>query len=226
MVFTDETTCSSNALPTMAGDSAFPLLGPHPGGGHLSSQPKTFANVFIAIVGAGVLGLPYAFKRTGWAAGTLMLLAVGALTYHCMMLLVRTRRRLEPEGVVSKISSFGDLGLAVAGPSGRLAVDSMIVLSQAGFCVGYLIFISNTLAHIFPNPKSLYLGLLMPFQLALNSIRSLTVLAPLSIFADIVDIAAMVVVLVVDVSSFSRHQPDLISFGEPSAVQYDGEFTE
>ncbi|WCJ40017.1 Transmembrane amino acid transporter family protein [Euphorbia peplus] len=32
----------------------------------LSSQPKTLANVFIAIVGAGVLGLPYAFKRTGW----------------------------------------------------------------------------------------------------------------------------------------------------------------
>ncbi|KAK1618729.1 hypothetical protein QYE76_024246 [Lolium multiflorum] len=42
----------------------------------LLSQPKTFANVFIAVVGSGVLGLPYTFSRTGWAAGSILLLAV------------------------------------------------------------------------------------------------------------------------------------------------------
>ncbi|PKU79080.1 amino acid transporter AVT3C [Dendrobium catenatum] len=220
MVF-KEASSSSHALPIIAGDSSVPLLGLK-SGSYLSSQPKTFANVFIAIVGAGVLGLPYAFKRTGWAAGTLMLLVVGALTYHCMMLLTRTRRRLEEEVGFSKIASFGDLGFSVAGRVGRLAVDLMIVLSQASFCVGYLIFISNTLAHILPQKpnKLLSLAALLPFQLALNSIRSLTLLAPLSIFADIVDIAAMVVVLGVDVNTFAHRQPDLVSFGGSSVIFY------
>ncbi|KAK8965666.1 Lysine histidine transporter-like 3 [Platanthera guangdongensis] len=220
MVF-KEASSSSHTLPMTAGDSTAPLLG-HLTGDHLSSQPKTFANVFIAIVGAGVLGLPYAFKRTGWAAGSLMLFVIGFLTYHCMMLLVRTRRRLEEDGGFSKLVSFGDLGLAVAGRGGRLAVDLMIVLSQSGFCVGYLVFISNTLTHILPRSPSKFLSLaaILPFQLALNSIRSLTVLAPLSIFADIVDIAAMTVVLGVDFTAFARQQPDLIAFGGPSVVLY------
>ena len=134
---------------------AAPLLPQHglhgggPGaGGHLSSQPKTFANVFIAVVGTGVLGLPYTFSRTGWAAGTLLLLAVAALTFHCMMLLVAARRRIADED--PKISSFGDLGHAIYGAPGRHAVDAMLVLSQVSFCVGYVIFISNTMAHLYP----------------------------------------------------------------------------
>uniref|UniRef100_A0A453P978 Amino acid transporter transmembrane domain-containing protein n=1 Tax=Aegilops tauschii subsp. strangulata TaxID=200361 RepID=A0A453P978_AEGTS len=116
-------------------DSA-PLLPHHSAeGGHLSSQPKTFANVFIAVVGAGVLGLPYTFSRTGWAAGSILLLSVALLTFYCMMLLVACRRRLADDHP-KMLSSFGDLGDAVFGAPGRLAVDTMLVLSQASFCVG------------------------------------------------------------------------------------------
>ncbi|CAM8914441.1 unnamed protein product [Rhodiola kirilowii] len=91
-----------------------PILQPlvitsNPNTPHLSSNLKTFANVFIAIVGAGVLGLPYAFKRTGWVTSILIIVPVAALTYHCMMLLVSTRRKLEQEKA-EKITSFGDLG--------------------------------------------------------------------------------------------------------------------
>ncbi|XP_078163052.1 amino acid transporter AVT3C-like [Carex rostrata] len=207
--------------------SSAPLLPLHPSGksDHLSSQTKTFANVFIAIVGAGVLGLPYTFMRTGWAAGVITLLAVSALTFHCMMLLVKTRRRLD-----AKISSFGDLGAAVCGAGGRLSVDLMIVLSQAGFCVGYLIFISNSLAHLYPletpissvlfAPKAIYIWALLPFQLGLNSIKTLTLLAPLSIFADVVDLGAMGVVLGQDVSIFLSNQLPVRAFSNPSMLLY------
>lgn len=209
---------SSSSIPIAAeAGAAAPLINPK---NTLSSQPKTFANFFISIVGAGVLGLPYTFKRTGWVAGALIIFSVGALSYNCMMLLARTRRRLEREFGFLKIASFGDLGLAVAGPSGRLAVDAMIVLSQAAFCTGYLIFISNTLAHLFPYPKSLYIWTALPFQLALNSIRSLTLLAPLSIFAVIVNISAITIVLREDVMAIGKNQPDLIAFGGPSVILY------
>jgi proton-coupled amino acid transporter len=165
----------------------------------LSSQSKTFANVFIAIVGAGVLGLPYAFKRTGWLMSLLMLAAVAGLTHHCMMLLVYTRRKLESVSGFSKINSFGDLGFTVCGPFGKFLVDILIILSQAGFCVGYLIFIGNTMADLINFnpiilgmvPKSFYIWGCLPFQLGLNSIATLTHLAPLSIFADVVDLGAI-----------------------------------
>lgn len=212
-------------------DPTSPLLPPHPSAALLSSQTKTFANVFIAIVGSGVLGLPYTFMRTGWAAGALLLAAIAALTFYCMLLLVRTRRRLDLDldHGFSKIASFGDLGLAVAGPAGRAAVDAMIVLSQAGFCVGYLIFISNTLAYLFhlpsnPSPflapKALYIWAMLPFQLGLNSIKTLTLLAPISIFADVVDLGAMAVVLGEDLAIFLAHPPPLRAFAGPSVLLY------
>uniref|UniRef100_A0A804J6H1 Amino acid transporter transmembrane domain-containing protein n=1 Tax=Musa acuminata subsp. malaccensis TaxID=214687 RepID=A0A804J6H1_MUSAM len=227
MRFSSEATSSGCGL-----DANAPLLPSVAGsdyhGRRLSSQPKTFANVFIAIVGAGVLGLPYAFRRTGWAAGAILLLAVAALSFHCMMLLVRTRRQLNLEHS-AKIASFGDLGLAVAGPLGRLAVDAMIVLSQAGFCIGYLIFISNSFTHLLPasltflpflSSNAIYVLTMLPFQLGLNSIQTLTLLAPLSIFADVVDIGAMGVVIAEDVSIMLSSPPPLNAFSGPSVLLY------
>lgn len=226
MGFDNEASSSSHTLSVPREDSS-PLLAKHPS---LSSRPKTFANVFIAIVGAGVLGLPYTFMKTGWLAGILMLFSVAALTYHCMMLLVYTRRRLEDDHGFSKIASFGDLGFAVCGPIGKFAVDIMIVLSQAGFCISYLIFIANTLANLISpdqfhgiwvfTPKIVYVWGMFPFQLGLNSIPSLTHLAPLSIFADVVDLGAMGVVMVEDVMVFLKERPALEAFGGFSVLFY------
>ncbi|GER45450.1 amino acid transporter family protein [Striga asiatica] len=117
----------------------FPAAGGHPSAvrrqkaPRLSSQTKTFANV-----GAGVLSLPYTFMRTGCLTSLVTVFLVAALTYDCMMLLIHTRRKLEDSAACAftKISSFGDLGLAVCGPIARFIVDALIVLSQAGFCIG------------------------------------------------------------------------------------------
>ncbi|VFQ93602.1 unnamed protein product [Cuscuta campestris] len=225
----DEASSSSHVLHIPREDT--PLLSSQK---HLSSPTKTLANVFIAIVGSGVLGLPYTFKRTGWAMGSLMLFSVAFLTYYSMMLLVYSRRKLESNPKSPKLPSFGDLGFAVCGPIGRFAVDVMIVLSQAGFCVGYTIFIANTLAFLFnyasvehPNPKilgispkSVYIWGCFPFQLGLNSIPTLTHLAPLSIFADVVDLGAMGVVLVEDVLVYLQNRPVIQAFGGPSVFFY------
>ncbi|KAK4261656.1 hypothetical protein QN277_004620 [Acacia crassicarpa] len=227
MGFEDQPSSSSYSLPPYPREDT-PLLTKSP---PLSSNFKTFANIFIAVVGAGVLGLPYCFKRTGWVLGLLMLFTVAFLTYHCMMLLVYTRRKLESTMGFSKINSFGDLGFAICGPVGRFSVDAMIVLSQAGFCVSYLIFISNTLAHLLSqntqtslilglSPKVLFLWSCFPFQLGLNSIRTLTHLAPMSIIADGIDITAKILVMVEDVSVFMKNRPALEAFGGFSVFFY------
>ncbi|XP_016201362.1 amino acid transporter ANTL2 [Arachis ipaensis] len=229
MGFEKEASSSTYSLPPYPREDT-PLLTKSP---PLSSNFKTFANVFIAIVGAGVLGLPYSFKRTGYVTGLLMLLSVAFLTYHCMMLLVKTRRKLDSILGFSKIQSFGDLGFTICGPIGRFTVDAMIVLSQAGFCVSYLIFISTTLAFLVNNgidatkpvflgfsAKVLFLWGCFPFQLGLNSIKTLTHLAPLSIFADAVDLSAKGAVMVEEVFVFLKNRPNLEAFGGISVFFY------
>ena len=49
---------------------------------------QTLGNVVVSVVGTGILGLPYAFRVAGWAAGTLAVAAAGLSTVHCMLLLV------------------------------------------------------------------------------------------------------------------------------------------
>ncbi|KAK4758479.1 hypothetical protein SAY87_019780 [Trapa incisa] len=224
----EQATASSQVLsipPPPPGEDT-PLLG-NAHSQPLSSKSKTFANVFIAIVGAGVLGLPYCFKRTGWIMGVLMIFFVAALAYHCMMLLVHTRCKLESISELPKISSFGDLGFAVCGPIGRTVVDVMILLSQFGFCVSYLIFIADTLANLYfgsniwgISSASLCIWGCFPFQLGLNSIKTLTHLAPLSIFADVVDLGAMGIVMAEELGMIAEKMPKVRAFAGPSMFFY------
>lgn len=148
------------------------------------------------------------------------------------MLLVRTRRKLESKArFSSNLKSFGDLGYAIGGPLGKLFVDVMIGFSHCGFCVSYLIFISTTLAYLVGEgptcslflgftPKVLFLWGCFPFQLGLNAIPTLTLLAPLSIFADVVDIAAKSVVMVDEVFVFMRNRPPVEAFSGWSVFFY------
>ncbi|KAG9144540.1 hypothetical protein Leryth_010770 [Lithospermum erythrorhizon] len=215
----------------------------------LSCQSKTFANLFIAIVGAGVLGLPYTFKKAGWFTSTVTIFSIAGLVYHGMMLLVHTRRRLQerlpPPGSTNErtdhVFSFGDLGFAACGNIGRASVDTVIVISQSAFCIGYLIFIGNTLAHLFYStaslsvvatdllvsrkifgirPKTVYIWACFPFQLGLNSIPTLTHLAPLSIFADIVQFGSMGMVLVQDAVIINHEAHSVKAFGSVSTFFY------
>jgi proton-coupled amino acid transporter len=121
----------------------------------LSSPGKTFCNLVISIVGAGVLGLPYAFKASGWLEASLILCALSLAMYYCMMLLVRSRRRMETDWGVGSVSTYSNLGFHAFGTAGQAAVDAMVLLSQGGFCIAYLIFIGENLASVFTRQDSL-----------------------------------------------------------------------
>ena len=49
---------------------------------------RAASNLFISVVGAGVLGLPYAFRRSGLILGSVVMIVIAALNLHCMLLLV------------------------------------------------------------------------------------------------------------------------------------------
>jgi amino acid permease len=53
-----------------------------------ASTLKTYGNIFISIVGAGVLGLPYTYKTSGYAVAVTCVICSAFLSYYCMMKLV------------------------------------------------------------------------------------------------------------------------------------------
>ena len=57
-----------------------------------ASNLKAAGTIFIGVVGAGVLGLPYAFAQAGLAVGIGFLTLVAALALYCMLLLAQCKR--------------------------------------------------------------------------------------------------------------------------------------
>ncbi|XP_060064830.1 uncharacterized protein LOC132545171 [Ylistrum balloti] len=55
---------------------------------------KIFANIFISFIGAGVLGLPFAFKEAGILEGVFVMTTVGVLSVKAMMLIVDCKYKL------------------------------------------------------------------------------------------------------------------------------------
>ncbi|CAI5955229.1 unnamed protein product [Closterium sp. NIES-64] len=178
---------------------------------HVGSARKTLGNVVISIVGAGVLGLPFTFRQAGWLVGSCAIAGSASLSFHCMMLLVRCRRLVAERGG-AVINTYGDLGYHACGQVGQRAVDVLVLVSQGGCCVAYLIFVGENLASIVPacptlpgtSIRTTLILLLSPLQVLLAWVRSLTGLAPFSIFADVANLLAMAVVIRDDVSSFTR----------------------
>nr|CAB3266252.1 proton-coupled amino acid transporter 3 [Phallusia mammillata] len=67
----------------------------HGSGAGTRSSTKVFGNIFISFIGAGVLGLPYAFKEAGILEGTLIMSFVGYLSVQAMLLLIDCKDQME-----------------------------------------------------------------------------------------------------------------------------------
>ncbi|KAL3698491.1 hypothetical protein R1sor_012567 [Riccia sorocarpa] len=179
-----------------------PLLGC--AGSGRASTFKTYFNIIISIVGSGVLGLPYTFRVSGWVVAAVCVTVSAVLSYYCMMHLVKCRDILQKEEP-RLIQSYGDLGDAAFGNWGRQFIDIMVLISQCGCCVAYLIFIGRNVSSVLTGDVRQYcyfIALIFPFEVLLSWVRSLSGLAPFSIVADVCNVLAMAVVVKDDFHDF------------------------
>lgn len=68
--------------------------GSTPSGPGSSNPVKIFANIFIAFIGAGVLGLPYAFKEAGILEGILTMTFVAVVSTKAMLLIIDCKYKI------------------------------------------------------------------------------------------------------------------------------------
>uniref|UniRef100_A0ACD5YJ65 Uncharacterized protein n=1 Tax=Avena sativa TaxID=4498 RepID=A0ACD5YJ65_AVESA len=187
---------------------------------------QTLGNVVVSIVGTGVLGLPYAFRTAGWLAGSLGVAAAGCAVLYCMLLLVDCRNKLEEEESEEPSDvhyTYGDLGEKCFGRIGRCLTEVLIFLSQAGGSVAYLIFIAQNLNSMLPqfmSPDGFIFAILLPMQIALSFVRSLSSLSPFSIFADVCNVLAMAIVIKEDVRLFDHPFADRSAFNGLWAIPF------
>jgi len=177
------------------------------GGGPGGSTPRqTVINIFISFVGAGMLGMPYAFSRSGWALGVMCLCAVSTANVYCMLLLVKTRRRLELNGH-RNIEGYGDVGRIVLGEQGETLVNTCLIISQVGFATAYIIFIAANLTSIFPGiGRAVICYGCVPMLSVLVQVKDMAVLTPFSLFADVANLSGTTAVFMQDFKAFSHHE--------------------
>ncbi|XP_037799162.1 amino acid transporter AVT3B-like isoform X1 [Penaeus monodon] len=204
-----------------------------PGAG-ITSPVKIVANIFISFIGAGMLGLPFAFKEAGIMEGALIMAVVGYLSVAAMLMLIDCKYAILSSGgraggrsiimekkvpllppdssddedederhppTPSTDLTYGDVGLYALGPGGKRLVDIAIVVSQIGFCCGYLIYLCKNLNLYIPRiSQKVWLILLLPPLYLLTLLRHLNKLAVFSLFAQISNVLALAVVFWFDFS--------------------------
>eukprot|EP01064_Diplonema_japonicum_P008934 TRINITY_DN16409_c0_g1_i1.p1 TRINITY_DN16409_c0_g1~~TRINITY_DN16409_c0_g1_i1.p1 ORF type:complete len:526 (+),score=55.39 TRINITY_DN16409_c0_g1_i1:50-1579(+) len=99
-------------------------------------------NFINSIVGAGIIGLPFAFKEIGDIPGTLIILTIAFLTDCSVRLIINL-------GSSTGYSNYEDLAKTLLGPHcGYLVLFAMVVFAY-GAMVSYLIIIGDTLPVVF-----------------------------------------------------------------------------
>ena len=177
-----------------------------------------------SFVGTGVLFLPRAFLNGGMTFSSLVLLGVAGLSYHCFLLLVNTRIKVE--------GSYGDIGGILYGKVMRRTILGSIVLSQIGFVAAYIVFTSENLqafimavshCQTWIDIKWMVLMQLIIF-LPLSLFRDINKLGFTALIADAFILLGLIYLYYFDVSTLiANHGPaDIVPFNSNSWTLFIG----
>jgi amino acid permease len=135
---------------------------------HKSTQLGCASNLINAIVGSGIVGLPFAIQQTGFVAGIFLVLLCAILTEKSLRLLIETAKH-------SQVPTYETLAEAAFGRFGFLFIAVNMFIMAYGAMLSYLMIVKDTFA--------LVLGVAMddyPMKRAILFLISITIIVPLS----------------------------------------------
>lgn len=99
------------------------------------------ANLINAIVGAGIVGLPYAIQQAGFVAGVGLVILCSILTDKSLRLLVETAKHVH-------VPSYETLAEAAFGRFGFLFVAINMFIMAYGAMLSYLMIVKDTFSYV------------------------------------------------------------------------------
>ena len=195
------------------------------GGG--ATWAQTRGNMVVSIVGTGCWACPTpSAPPAGSREPSESPPPAAPRSTACSSSSVECRDKLEEEETEEPcdvLYTYGDLGQKCFGTIGRCSTEILIFLSQAGGSVAYLIFIAQNLHSMltqFMSPDTFIFAILLPMQIALSFVRSLSSLSPFSIFADACNVLAMAIVIKEDIRLFDHPFADRSAFNGLWAIPF------
>lgn len=185
-----------------------------------SSVLGASSNLVNSIVGAGIIGIPYALRMSGLMAGMLLLVLVAVLTDKSLRLLIE-QASFHPRLRHLPIHTFEDLASYPFGRAGSGFVLFNMFVMAYGAMVAYLLIIKDTVPTVmgFEHGKNL-----LERNLILIA-TSLLVMVPLSMQRDMASLSCTSalsvsadVVLVVFIAAFSPIKETVAAHGGLGAV--------
>lgn len=173
-------------------------------------------NIIISFVGAGLLGQPHAFMKSGWLLGGFCLLGVSAINVYAMLLMCAVQAALLKRYTHREVASYADIGRVILGPRGERVVILCLGISQAGFATAYIIFIAANLYSIAQWSRFWVCLACIPGLVGLVQFQDLSSLSYFSLLANVANFCALSAVLFQDYKHYEPHNDTI------HAIQWSG----
>lgn len=124
------------------------------------------------MVGAGIVGIPYAFYHLGITASILMTIIMTLQTYSSCYLYLKTKN------IVGGLESIQEIGFLLMGRSSVFIVSSLVLINAVGSLIAYFNIFGGILASVYTDFISREEGILSKPEIYIV-ILSLLILPPM-----------------------------------------------
>mmetsp|Transcript_5021 Transcript_5021/g.21751 ORF Transcript_5021/g.21751 Transcript_5021/m.21751 type:complete len:501 (-) Transcript_5021:888-2390(-) len=156
--------------------------------GGLKSLTTDFMNLLKAFIGLNFMYISFAMSKAGLVRGVVGITVIAWLTYISCVMLVKVKNALPDEvRAANKHLTYGDVARIVSGPKAEGVVNGALILTQFGYCTGYLIFLAHTTHDMVQSswPNWGFVLVPLPLLILIAQLRSVRSLGPFSAFANL-----------------------------------------
>lgn len=144
---------------------------------HKSSVGGATSNLVNAIIGAGIVGIPFAIKETGLVAGVFLVILCAILTEKSLRVLIDTAKHVD-------VPSYEMLFESTYGSSGFYFISINMLIMAYGGCLSYTVLIKDTLPVLLGVQKG-NVGM----ERAILTVSTMAIILPISMQRDMADLA-------------------------------------
>ncbi|CAB9524972.1 Putative sodium-coupled neutral amino acid transporter 11 [Seminavis robusta] len=144
---------------------------------HRSTRLGCACNLINAIVGSGIVGIPYALQQSGFIAGIGLIVLCAILCDKSLRLLLATAKH-------AKVPSYETLAEAAFGKGGFLFITINMFIMAYGAMLSYLMIVKDTFSVALGIPQDD-----LPRKRAVLFVISFLIIVPLSAQRDMADLA-------------------------------------